>query len=548
AARSQLGRADRADLVLAVALIGDVLGIFFVSLVTGGTDAPTLAFLPAFAVGAGLLSSSQRAAIWAVAAVVVVSLLAIGEELGLVHTLYPPLPHEWTIDIVASTTGALLVGWRGHLLATHLADESRSRAEAAEALAKSLAEARARAEQLVERRAAFLANVSHELRTPLGAVVGLTRVLEDSPHTPEQVELLRTLRASTDSLRMLVDDLLDHEAMDRGMLKVEQGVVTLRTVVADVCALFTASAAAKGLALQWHVEPKVPRRVRGDALRIRQVLSNLVSNAVKYTSEGSIDVTVSIEGVDAADPEARLVVIAVKDTGPGIDAASRALLFLPFERTASAAAKKTTGTGLGLSLGRRLAEAMGGTLDVESEPGAGATFRLHLPCIVEDIADEVPEEHSSPRASVGPSAPPSFPLEVLVVDDEPINRRVACLLVQRMGHRARDAGNAHDALEIARGQPLDVILLDYQMPDMLGPELARALARELPKPTAAMIGLTANVSEDTRRACLEAGMLFVLAKPIDVEQLGRVLERVGRRRTPGFALAPSIPPPPAPQA
>jgi signal transduction histidine kinase/ActR/RegA family two-component response regulator len=468
-------------------------------------------------------------------------------ELSGVTTLYPPRAYELPLDLSLAAVTALLVGSRAQANIMALAAVSAQRAEAAELLAKNLAEARARAEQLVERRAAFLANVSHELRTPLGAVVGLTRVLDDQGGSDSQRELLETLRTSADSLRLLVDDLLDHEAMDRGMLKVEQGVVTPRALVSEVCALFAASASAKGLHLRWEVDAEVPRHVRGDALRLRQVLSNLVSNAVKYTSAGAIDVRVRVETAQADGLD---LVLDVIDTGPGMDARTRALLFLPFERTDSEVARKTTGTGLGLSLARRLAEAMGGTLDVDSEPGRGSTFRLRLPCVTESLPEE-PFVTSAPTP-----AERSVALEVLVVDDEPVNRRVASMLMQRMGHHTADARDGAEALARAHAHAFDAILLDYHMPDRKGPELARELLATLAEPHPILVGLTASVSEDTRRACLEAGMQFVLSKPIDVEQLRLVLARVAQRRpappattttraTPATSTPPAAPEPPA---
>jgi signal transduction histidine kinase/CheY-like chemotaxis protein len=501
------------------AIAANALGIFLVCAVTGGTDAPTLLYLPVLAVASGAVLEPRWAGLWLVTTLGLVGALALGEASGLLEVLYPPVAHERTISVVVSSVGTLVVGWRSRQAVTRLADESRERAEAAEHLAKSLAEARAKAEQLVDRRAAYLANVSHELRTPLGAVVGLTRILEPADATAEQRELFQALRTSADSLRMLVDDLLDHEAMDRGMLKVEQGVVRVRPLVSEVCALFEGTASAKGLRLRWEVDEGVPENVRGDALRVRQVLSNLVSNAVKYTSEGSIDVDARMRPGD----EAPRWIVEVRDTGPGIDASARALLFLPFERTGSAVARKTTGTGLGLALGRRLAEAMDGTLEVDSEPGRGSTFRLELPCIAETLPD-------APRVSSVRTVEPTKALAVLVVDDEPINLRVAALLLERMGHHPRTVATASAALEALRARSFDAVLLDYHMPDTTGPELARAMTSALPAPAPLLIGLTASVSEEVRRSCLEAGMQFVLAKPIDVEQLARVLDRVAERR------------------
>jgi signal transduction histidine kinase/DNA-binding NarL/FixJ family response regulator len=509
------------QLALLLSLSSNVTGLFAIAALTGGTEAPALVFLPTFAVAAGLLASRRQAVSWLIAGALGIGALRAAESFGLT-ALYPPTPYELALNLMLATLTALLVGSRAQGSILSLASVSAQRAEAAERLAESLAEARARAEQLVERRAAFLANVSHELRTPLGAVVGLTRVLDDQVGSAEQREILETLRTSADSLRMLVDDLLDHEAMDRGMLKVEQGIVTPRALVSEVCALFAASASAKGLQLRWDVGPEVPRHVRGDALRLRQVLSNLVSNAVKYTSDGSIEVRARTDG---SGQDVQLV-LDVIDTGPGMDAAARALLFLPFERTGSDVAKRTTGTGLGLALARRLAEAMGGTLEVDSVPGRGSTFRLRLPCVAESVADE-----PVTSTSLTPLAP-AVALDVLVVDDEPVNRRVACLLLERMGHRAADARTAHQALEAARARPFDVILLDYHMPDHTGPELARELLATLAAPSPVLVGLTASVSEDTRRLCLEAGMQFVLSKPIDVDQLRMVLDRVAHRRRP----------------
>jgi signal transduction histidine kinase len=345
------------QLALLLSLSSNVMNVFAFAALTGGTEAPALVFLPTFAVAAGLMASLRQAVLWLAASTLGIAALQAAESFGLTAR-YPPMPHELALNLMLATITALLVGSQTRSSILSLASINEQRAEAAELLAKNLAEARARAEQLVERRAAFLATVSHELRTPLGTVVGSTRVLDHTGGSASQRELLQTLRTSADSLRMLVDDLLDHEVMDRGMLTVEQGVVTPRTLVAEICALFAASASAKGLHLRWDLAPDVPRHVRGDALRLRQVLSKLVSNAVKHTTEGSIDVRVRTESGPASQNVE--LVIDVLDTGPGMDERTRALLFLPFERTDSEIARKTTDTGLGLSLARRLAEAMGG--------------------------------------------------------------------------------------------------------------------------------------------------------------------------------------------
>jgi signal transduction histidine kinase/CheY-like chemotaxis protein/HPt (histidine-containing phosphotransfer) domain-containing protein len=381
-----------------------------------------------------------------------------------------------------------------------------------------------RAEAATRAKSEFLAVMSHEIRTPMNGVLGMAHLLLDTPLADAQRRQVETLRDSGEALLTILNDILDFSKMEAGRLELAAEDFDLRRVVASVAALLTPRAREKGLLLRASVAPGMPTALRGDAGRLRQVLLNLVGNAIKFTDTGEVHLDVVPDG----PPDTRVPLrLTVRDTGIGIPLEAQARLFQEFTQVDASATRRFGGTGLGLAICRRLVLAMGGDIGVESRPGAGATFTVTL-------ALERAQAPVAPEAGV--AAPSVTPLRILLAEDHPVNRQVALGLLARHGHTVDVVADGKAAAEAARGGGYDVILMDVHMPVMDGTEASRIIrgyagaAGRVP-----IVALSASVMKDETDLCFEAGMDEFLAKPIDPAALARVLARHG---TPGGAAAP----------
>jgi two-component system, sensor histidine kinase len=359
----------------------------------------------------------------------------------------------------------------------------------------------------------FLANIGHEIRTPMHGVLGMTEdLLSTHDLTPELEERLAVIQRSGHQMVSLINDLLDLTKIDAGKLSLTPTPTDVRQVVGDVAALFSPLAARKELDFRTTIDPAVPARISTDTLRLKQVLTNLVSNAVKFTQAGRVSLGVRlVHG---------LMEFEVTDTGVGIDTDVLPRLFTAFEQGDPSSTRQHGGTGLGLALSRQLVSLLGGSLTVESTKGRGSTFRVSLPVVAANEA-EAPAAQPSPR--------PAARLMVLVVDDNPINRRVAEMLLNRAGHDAKSVSNGQEALDAVAATPIDAVLMDCHMPVMDGFEATERI-RRLDSPRAAMpiIAVTASASVEDREACQRAGMNGFLAKPVSFNELVEALATITR--------------------
>jgi signal transduction histidine kinase/ActR/RegA family two-component response regulator len=366
-------------------------------------------------------------------------------------------------------------------------------------------------------KSAFLANISHEIRTPLNGVMGMTEVMLLDEPAPARRSQLLVVQRSGRMLLTLINELLDVTRAERGELVLEDSTFDLKRVLEDVAALYTPQAQLKELTLKLELPPDLPKAVGGDDFRLRQLLGNLVGNALKFTERGGV----TLRLLHVKDERWKL---EVEDTGIGIDAVAIEGLFKPFKQADAAIARRFGGTGLGLALVRLLAQRMGGEVTVRSTLGAGSTFAVELP---------FPER--APVAAV--STPPMTPVvtqggrEVLVVDDNPVNLTIASALLRRAGCVVTSATNGEEAVELAGQREFSAIYMDCHMPVLDGWEATRRLRASAATAKTPIIGLTASAMAEEIAACLDAGMNEVLAKPISFEAISASLQRVSANPT-----------------
>lgn len=374
---------------------------------------------------------------------------------------------------------------------------------------QALREARDKAEEAAQVKSLFLATVGHEIRTPLNGILGMARLLLDTPLDQRQKVFAETVVSSGELLLGLVNDILDFSRLEADGLTLETTSFDLLNMVEDIRLLMAPRAADKGLTLGCRFPPEVQRQVSGDPLRLRQVLLNLVGNAIKFTANGSVMIAVAKEETSG------MVRFTVSDTGIGIPEEARDILFNEFSQADSSVARRYGGAGLGLAICKRLVTLMGGAIGFDSTPGSGTQFWFRIP-----FSDAVLAATTANAKEI----PTLMPQVVLLVDDNEVNLQVASGLLQRHGHTVMTAADGPAALDLARRHRFDLVLLDKHMPDMDGLEVARCL-RGLPDadPAQHIWLLTANPVEQDVRAWRDAGIDGCLAKPFRVEEVAGIL-------------------------
>ena len=397
-------------------------------------------------------------------------------------------------------------------------------------------------------KGSFLASMSHEIRTPMNGVLGMLELVRGTTLTDEQRELVETAYDSGRSLLQILNDILDYSKAEAGMLHVESVDTNLRALVSEITGLHTAIARSRGLTTSIHITPDVPPLVRCDPFRLRQVLNNLISNALKFTREGGISLMVERNPFTDNAPDGMLR-FSVRDSGMGVPREQQALIFEPFTQGDQSSSRRFGGTGLGLSICRRLVTMMGGQIGVESAEGIGSIFWFTLPleeseAVAEQaqsdaLADETTSERSTGSATDAPTADAElhapaasktaqrdYAADVLIVEDNEVNQLVTTGMLRRLGYTSEIAADGLTALDkLGRGN-YRVVLMDMQMPGMDGVEATRIWReREEPGSRVPIIAMTANVLASDREICVRAGMDDFIGKPVHMDELRNKLER-----------------------
>ncbi|WP_434684272.1 response regulator [Pseudanabaena minima] len=408
----------------------------------------------------------------------------------------------------------------------------------------ALAKAKEIAEKANRAKSEFLANMSHEIRTPMNGVIGMAQLLMMTEQTEEQHHYTQIIQDSANSLMTIINDILDFSKIESGMLELEQRVFRIEDILKAICNLLNQAAIDKGILLQYKIQPNVPVAIIGDEYRLRQILINLMGNAIKFTKQGEVNINVSYQDANIQPDDYELKTenflhFTITDTGVGIASDRIDKLFNPFMQADNSISRKYGGTGLGLAICKSLVELMGGTIWAESaghtggkppqnyEPSEvsnalGSSFHFTISISIPAIAKTL-ETQKHPVFNDLQMAK-KYPLRILLVEDNPMNQRLIFLIMQKFGYTIDIANHGLEAINILQTQMYDMVLMDVQMPEMDGITATKWIRQNLVAQPR-IVAITANFSDADRQNCLSAGMNDYISKPVNIQEIIRIVSQ-----------------------